>query len=45
MEVKPFYWKAFTKEACVYDPPAGSKELFHQGDGTFRKTPQAVAVS
>ena len=27
-------WKAFTKEACVYDPPEGSKELTHQGDGT-----------
>lgn len=36
MPMKPFYWKAFTKEACVYDPPEGSKELKHQGDGTFK---------
>jgi len=36
MPMKPFYWKAFTKEACVYDPPEGSKELSHQGDGTFK---------
>lgn len=35
MPMKMFYWKAFTKEACQETPPEGSKELKHQGDGTF----------
>ena len=35
MPMKPFYWKAFTKEACVSEPPEGSKKLLHKGDGTF----------
>jgi hypothetical protein len=35
MPMKPFYWKAFSKGACYDDPPEGSKELKHQGDGTF----------
>ena len=37
MPMKPFYWKAFTKEACMSEPPEGSKKLTHQGDGTFAK--------
>ena len=36
MPMKPFYWKAFTKEACMSEPPEGSKKLTHQGDGTFK---------
>lgn len=35
MPKKPFYWKAFTKESTTEAPPPGSKELYHQGDGTF----------
>jgi len=35
MPMKPFYWKAFSKGDCIDDPPEGSKELKHQGDGTF----------
>lgn len=36
MPMKPFYWKAFTKNAdCVYEPPEGSKKLAHKGGGIF----------
>ena len=35
MPMRPFYWKAFTKEQCVTQPPEGAKELKHNGDGTF----------
>ena len=35
MPMKMFYWKAFTKEACQEVPPDGSKQRWHQGDGTF----------
>ena len=35
MPTHPFYWKAFTKEACQTAPPDGSRRLAHAGDGTF----------
>ena len=35
MKTKPFYWKAFTKEKCVYEPPEGSTKMVHVGDGRF----------
>ena len=35
MPMQPFYWKAFTTEQCVTQPPEGAKELKHNGDGTF----------
>jgi len=35
MPMKPFYWKAFSKGACQSEPPEGSKQIKHQGDGTF----------
>ena len=38
MPVRPFYWKAFTKEACRDDPPEGSKKMEHQGQGIFKET-------
>ncbi len=28
--IKPFYWKAFTKEACQDEPPEGSVKLIHK---------------
>jgi len=30
-----FYWKAFTKGACVTEPPEGSRHLKHVGGGRF----------
>lgn len=37
MPMKPFYWKAFTKEACRDEPPEGSKKLVHKGEGVFEE--------
>jgi len=34
-KMKWFYWKAFTKEKCIYDPPEGSTKMTHAGGGRF----------
>jgi len=38
MPMKPFYWKAFEKNAkCQDEPPDGSKKMVHTGNGYYVK--------
>jgi hypothetical protein len=34
-EFKYFFWKTFTKDQCVYEPPEGSTKMVHVGRGRY----------